>query len=143
MSELLLALLFLFPSSSLLSFTSDESISSLFAALFPVICQFASVHEDAASILLASRKRKRAAQLHEPDLGGHAFFAESGDFSDPNRSLDSYINSFNMTDSTFEWLFGPLDPLLDCRDPVGSPLNLSTKFQLGIGLFQLATTHRY
>ncbi|PKI55010.1 hypothetical protein CRG98_024610 [Punica granatum] len=87
-SELLLALLFFFPSSSFLSLTSDESTDSLFTALLPIIRQFASIHEDAASILLASRKRKRAAQLHEPDLGSHAFLARGGDFSNPNRSLN-------------------------------------------------------
>ncbi|PKI33529.1 hypothetical protein CRG98_046085 [Punica granatum] len=142
-SELLLALLLLFPSSSPLSLTSDEFTSSLFAVLLPVIRQFASVHEAAASIPPASRKRKRAAQLHEPDPGGHAILAGGRDFLDPNRSLDSYINSFNMTASTFEWLSGLLDPLLDCRDPVGSPLNLSTEFRLGIGLFRLATGSSY
>ncbi|PKI43695.1 hypothetical protein CRG98_035894 [Punica granatum] len=47
-----------------------------------------------------------------------------------------------MTTSTFEWLFGLLDPLLDYRDPVGSSLNLSTEFQLGIRFFRLATSHR-
>ncbi|PKI41071.1 hypothetical protein CRG98_038599 [Punica granatum] len=47
-----------------------------------------------------------------------------------------------MTASTFEWLFGLLDPLLDCQDLVGSPLNFSMEFQLEIGLFRLATAHR-
>ncbi|PKI67373.1 hypothetical protein CRG98_012243 [Punica granatum] len=120
--ELLLALLFLFPSSSLISLTSDESTRSLFAALFPVIRQFATVHEDAASILLASRKWKKAARVHEPDLGGHAFLAGGRDLLDPNQSVDSCINFFNMTASTFEWLFGLLNPLLDYRDPHGVPI---------------------
>lgn len=44
-----------------------------------------------------------------------------------------------MTSSTFEWLAGSLEPLLDCRDPVGSPLNLSAELRLAIGLFRLAT----
>lgn len=48
-----------------------------------------------------------------------------------------------MTSSTFEWLSGSLEPLLDCRDPVGFPLNLSAELRLGIGLFRLATGSDY
>ncbi|KAL5562492.1 hypothetical protein UlMin_032239 [Ulmus minor] len=46
---------------------------------------------------------------------------------------------FSMTSSTFEWLAGSLEPMLDCRDPVGFPLNLSAKQRLGISLFCPAT----
>lgn len=48
-----------------------------------------------------------------------------------------------MTSETFEWLAGSLEPLLDCRDPVGSPLNLSAELRLAIGLFRLATGSDY
>lgn len=48
-----------------------------------------------------------------------------------------------MTSSTFEWLSGSLEPLLDCRDPAGLPLNLSAELRLGIGLFRLATGSDY
>lgn len=48
-----------------------------------------------------------------------------------------------MSSSTFEWLSGLLEPLLECRDPVNSPLNLSAEFRLGIGLFRLATGSDY
>lgn len=48
-----------------------------------------------------------------------------------------------MSSSTFEWLSGLLEPLLDCRDPIGSPLNLSAEVRLGIGLFRLATGSDY
>lgn len=44
-----------------------------------------------------------------------------------------------MTSSTFEWLSGLLEPLLECRDPVGSPLDLSAEIRLGVGLSRLAT----
>ena len=48
-----------------------------------------------------------------------------------------------MTSSTFEWLSGLLEPLLECRDPVGSPLNLSAELRLGLGLYRLATGSDY
>lgn len=55
------------------------------------------------------------------------------------RRPDSFRNHFRMTSSTFEWLSGLLEPLLECRDPVGSPLNLSAEIRLGVGLSRLAT----
>lgn len=48
-----------------------------------------------------------------------------------------------MNSSTFEWLSGLLEPLLECRDPVDSPLNLRVETRLGIGLFRLATGFDY
>lgn len=48
-----------------------------------------------------------------------------------------------MTSTTFEWLSGLLEPLLECRDPVGSPLNLSAELRLGIGLYRLANGSNY
>lgn len=48
-----------------------------------------------------------------------------------------------MSSSTFEWLTGLLEPLLECRDPLGSPLNLPAEIRLGIGLFRLATGSDY
>ncbi|KAK4749955.1 hypothetical protein SAY87_027404 [Trapa incisa] len=71
-SQLLLALLLIYPASSLLSLASDDPNSSdqLFTALLPLIQQFASLHEIAASLLPASRKRKRSpSQLSDPDPG--------------------------------------------------------------------------
>jgi len=79
--------------------------------------------------------------LPEPDSG------PTHDDEDPQlgrrlgltRIPDSFKNCFRMTSSTFEWLSGLLEPLLECRDPAGSPLNLSAERRLGIGLFRLAT----
>ncbi|CAL0331317.1 unnamed protein product [Lupinus luteus] len=49
-----------------------------------------------------------------------------------------------MTSSTFEWLSGLLEPLLDCRDPENLfPLNLSAGTRLGIGLFRLTNGSDY
>ncbi|KAK9166309.1 hypothetical protein Scep_001500 [Stephania cephalantha] len=39
----------------------------------------------------------------------------------PPPSLDPFHPFFRMSAASFEWLCGLLDPLLDCRDPVGSP----------------------
>lgn len=44
-----------------------------------------------------------------------------------------------MSSVTFEWLSGLLEPLLECRDPIGFTLNLSPHARLGIGLFRFAT----
>ncbi|XP_057764963.1 amino acid transporter AVT6E-like [Salvia miltiorrhiza] len=44
-----------------------------------------------------------------------------------------------MKTATFEWLCGLLELLLDCRDPVGPPLDLPAETRLGIGLFRLTT----
>lgn len=59
------------------------------------------------------------------------------------KDPDSFRVFFKMTPSTFEWLSGLLEPLLECRDPVGSPLNLSAELRLGIGLFRLSTGSDY
>lgn len=54
------------------------------------------------------------------------------------------MTSYNMTSSTFEWLAGLLEPLLDCRDPAELfPLNLSAGTRLGIGLYRLANGSDY
>ncbi|GAB2218173.1 hypothetical protein Droror1_Dr00001391 [Drosera rotundifolia] len=56
---------------------------------------------------------------------------------------DSFPLHFRMSSSTFHYLVGLLEPLLDCRDPVHSPLNLSPELRLAIGLFRLATGSDY
>lgn len=48
-----------------------------------------------------------------------------------------------MNSTTFEWLAALLEPLLECRDPVGSSLNLKVETRMGIGLFRLATGSDY
>ncbi|XP_010028439.1 protein ALP1-like [Eucalyptus grandis] len=156
-SEILLLLLLLFPSSSPLSLTPNSGPFSSrgfdsFANFFPLITHFLSHHEIAASLSprSVSRKRKRT-HFPEPDPGPAGEDETDGSGSElgggggrgvglgPARSPDSFVGSFKMTASTFEWLAGLLEPLLDCRDPVGSPLNLSPELRLGVGLFRLAT----
>ncbi|VVA18201.1 PREDICTED: putative nuclease HARBI1 [Prunus dulcis] len=107
----------------LLSPNSTNSSSSC-ANVFPIAHSFLSSHEMAAtlSLLTLSRKRKRthfSERDSEPtdhdkdqELGG-------GDSVQLGltRSPDSFRNCFRMTYSTFEWLCGLLEPLLECRDP--------------------------
>lgn len=59
------------------------------------------------------------------------------------KNPDSFKQFFRMNSSTFEWLCGLLEPLLECRDPAGSLLNLPADIRLGIGLFRLATGSDY
>ncbi|OMO99725.1 hypothetical protein COLO4_13122 [Corchorus olitorius] len=40
------------------------------------------------------------------------------------RNLESFKSCFEMKSSTLEWLAKLLEPLLECRNPVGTPLNL-------------------
>lgn len=58
------------------------------------------------------------------------------------RDPESFKQFFGMEISTFEWLCGLLEPLLDCRDP-SPPLHLTAEVRLGIGVFRLATGADY
>ncbi|CAK9178644.1 unnamed protein product [Ilex paraguariensis] len=146
-SELLLILL-LFPSSNPFSIadSSSTSTSSFCGNLFPLIHCFLSTAEIATtfSFLSVPRKRKRT-HFSESDSTDEDNGAGAGvDELDRVHSVmpqnpDSFKLCFKMTSSTFEWLSGLLEPLLECRDPIDSPLNLSAETRLGIGLFRLAT----
>ncbi|KAJ7946070.1 Harbinger transposase-derived nuclease [Quillaja saponaria] len=156
-AQILLLILLLFPSSTSLSLPSTSNSNSDFdsnsyANIFPLIIHhFLLSQEIAASLSLVSisRKRKRA-HLSEPDSEpineGRGEEGPSGhqvQLALP-RSPDSFKNSFKMSSSTFEWLSGLLEPLLECRDPVGLlPLNFSAGIRLGIGLFRLANGCEY
>lgn len=141
-SELLLLLLLLFPFSSPLSITGDSMLNS--QNFLPLIFHFLSLSQATTShsILSSSRKRKRTHQL--------ASDSETEDESDSQmgalawiKDPDSFKGCFRMTSSSFEWLTALLEPLLDCRDPIGAPLNLSAQIRLGIGLFRLANGSDY
>lgn len=111
------------------------------------------------SVFSVSRKRKRThfSEFDSEPADGDGDGDGEGDFDGGgggggrvrahvgmNRSPDSFRNCFKMTSSTFEWLSGSLEPLLDCRDPVGLlPFRLSAELRLGIGLFRLATGSGY
>ncbi|KAJ4963527.1 hypothetical protein NE237_023466 [Protea cynaroides] len=145
-SQVLLCLL-LFPSSTTDHiFTSTSTASSL----FPLILHLLSSSEllSSISLLSPSRKRKRNDSIEEEDESKDEDFID--DDRDPQMSsqlpllhLDSFKLCFRMKSSTFKWLSGLLEPLLECRDPIGSPLNLSPEIRLGIGLFRLATGSGY
>ncbi|KAB1208516.1 putative nuclease HARBI1 [Morella rubra] len=139
-SELLLLLLLLFPSYTSLSLTSNFNSNT---NLFPLIRHFLFSQEVAASLSLLSLSRKRK-RTHLPidDEEGPRLGSRRVELG-LSRSPDSFKNCFRMTSSTFEWLSGLLEPLLECRDPAHSPLNLSAELRLGLGLFRLATGSDY
>lgn len=56
---------------------------------------------------------------------------------------DPYKHTFLMSSSTFEWLSGLLDPLLDCRDPAGSPLRLPGPTRLAVALSRISCGASY
>ncbi|VFQ72103.1 unnamed protein product [Cuscuta campestris] len=90
------------------------------------------------SLLSFLRKRRRVEPADVGDPESTIARLLRGD-SVKRRNPDSFKQFFNMNSSTFEWLCGLLEPLLECRDPVDSPLNLSAGTRLGIGLFRLAS----
>lgn len=134
-SQLLIILFLLFPPSNTLTIT--DSFSSppppdFQESFFPLLHHFLTA-TDIASFLSFSRKRKRG-----PDNDTGSRLGPLG-----SRNPDSFKQFFRMNTSTFEWLCGLLEPLLDCRDPVDSPLTLPAETRLGIGLFRLATGADY
>ncbi|KAA8545856.1 hypothetical protein F0562_020693 [Nyssa sinensis] len=150
-SELLLLLLLIFPSTNPLSIANSNSNSNFYGNLFPLIHYFLSASEIAASLsfISISRKRKRTHQAEsnsteeEDDEPGSELVKLRRVNSFIPQNPDSFKICFKMSSSTFEWLCGLLEPLLECRDPVASPLNLSAEIRLGIGLFRLSTGADY
>ncbi|KAK7319880.1 hypothetical protein RJT34_04608 [Clitoria ternatea] len=118
-SQLLLLLILTLPCNSP-SYTHDS--------LPPLIHHFLFSHQ-IATTLPRNRNRNRNRKRKHPSP------------SHPSRTPDFFPTTFMMTSSTFQWLSGLLEPLLDCRDP--APLNLSPSLRLSIGLFRLATGSDY
>ncbi|GJV54165.1 ALP1-like protein [Tanacetum coccineum] len=100
----------------------------------PHFSSFLNVSHTAATISLISKKRKEPEESPQPE-------------HDPPtkipRNLDTFRLYFKMSSTTFEWLAALLEPLLECRDPIGSSLNLKVETRMGIGLFRLATGSDY
>ncbi|KAL8554539.1 hypothetical protein ACS0TY_002651 [Phlomoides rotata] len=149
-SQLLIILLLHFPPSNTLNITTNtNSFSSprpdFQESFFPLLHHFLTATDiaTALSFLSFSRKRKRARFLgpdgSDNDTGSR--LGRLGSFV--SRNPESFKHFFRMNTSTFEWLCGLLEPLLDCRDPVDSPLTLPAETRLGIGLFRLATGADY
>ncbi|XP_019165650.1 PREDICTED: putative nuclease HARBI1 [Ipomoea nil] len=144
-AEILSLLLLLFPpSSNPLSITDciangGVPVSDQHDVVLPLLLHFLSTSEIASTLSLhsLSKKRKRA-RLSEPDPESTLCQLVRVE-SVKRRNPDSFKHFFNMNSSTFEWLCGLLEPLLECRDPVDSPLNLDAETRLGIGLFRLAS----
>lgn len=145
-AELLLLLAVIFPSTDTLSIT-NSSFNDYFS---PLLLHFLSVSETIATLSLIpfSRKRKRTLFSEFDDPGGDGLTRfRFGELGRPDsfirRNPDVFKKFFNLNSSSFDWLCGLLEPLLECRDPVDSPLNLSPETRLGIGLFRLATGANY
>ncbi|GMH02873.1 hypothetical protein Nepgr_004712 [Nepenthes gracilis] len=153
-SQLHLLVILLFPSSAFSLFSFPNSISNSHEIAFSLTHHLLTISEIAAtvSLLAVSKKRKRT-HLSDVDSDNDspegeaqvgARKTELGRVDLPFvRNPDSFRHCFRMTASTFEWLAGLLDPLLDCRDPIGSRLNLSAELRLGIGLYRLSTGSDY
>lgn len=119
--------------------------------LYPILSHFLSSGDIAAATAVFSRKRKRTQLLESQELQDEPPPTNRGDRVDSSnspespipRSPDSFKQFFKMKSSTFEWLATLLEPLLECRDPVDSPIDLSTDLRLGIGLYRLSTGSDY
>ncbi|CAI8618428.1 unnamed protein product [Vicia faba] len=130
-SQLLLVILLIFPPNSLHlnSTPNSNSNSNSNSTTFSLIHHFLFSQQTAVTTTLLSRKRKRPKNHHN-----HR----------PTPNPDWFPISFLMSSSTFEWLTGLLEPLLECRDPAYLfPLNLSAGLRLGIGLSRLANGSDY
>ncbi|KAK6805672.1 hypothetical protein RDI58_003457 [Solanum bulbocastanum] len=139
-AQLLLLITVIFPSSNPLCITN----SSLSDFLTPLLLHFLSVSETSATLSLipfsrCKRKRIHFSESDAPAGEGLNRFKLGRPDSFIRRNPDCFRKFFNINSSTFDWLCGLLEPLLECRDPVDSPLNLAAETRLGIGLFRLAT----
>ncbi|KAK6916431.1 Harbinger transposase-derived nuclease domain [Dillenia turbinata] len=147
-TEIAVTLLLLFPSFTPLTITNSDSSSSSSASssssFSSSILHTFSTSEISTTLALLSLTRKRKRLQSEID-------ADDEEVDDPNgkshlgiaKNLDSFKGWFRISSTTFEWLSSLLEPLLECRDPIDSPLNLSPDIRLGIGLFRLANGANY
>lgn len=97
-----------------------------------------------ATISLLPRKRKRKRNHNDNEEEEEEGLEEEKDNSVAvvetiPRLLDPTSLSFLMSSSTFDFLSGLLDPLLDCRDPPASPLLLPGPTRLAIALSRLSS----
>ncbi|KAK1423824.1 hypothetical protein QVD17_19133 [Tagetes erecta] len=118
----------------LLFLISGHTSSSPATPLSPLIIHLLSLSQTATAISLKRNQSK------SPD---HSKRRRLNSNSPIPKSPQSFTLCFNMNSSTFQWLSSLLEPLLECRDPVNSPLNLPVETRLGIGLFRLATGADY
>ncbi|KAF9623058.1 hypothetical protein IFM89_036194 [Coptis chinensis] len=144
-SQLLIVVLSLLPNN-----TNNSSHPS--SNLFPIISNLLTSSQIATSmsLLSPSKKRKRASTSSSPSSreDGEENDGDGGENSYcssrvPRQDIDAFKVCFRMSSCTFEWLCGLLEPLLECRDPHGSRLNISAEIRLGIGLFRFATGSDY
>ncbi|KAE8669405.1 hypothetical protein F3Y22_tig00112243pilonHSYRG00026 [Hibiscus syriacus] len=145
-SQLLLIIITLFDSNK--NDDNNRHFISHGNNAFAIVHHLLSSQQIAASLSFVSVSRKRK-RTHCSESDSESAADEIADRRldrvglGLTRDPDSFKPFFRMKSSTFEWLAGLLEPLLECRDPVGSPLNLSAELRLGIGLFRLATGSSY
>lgn len=141
-SQLTLLIILLYPSSPFSSLSSDSS-----KTLISLLHHFISSSEISSILAIPRKRRKTHVSDSDSDQGTVPGEAKLGPLGRVESVLvkdpDSFRVLFKMAPSTFEWLSGLLEPLLECRDPVDSPLNLSAELRLGIGLCRLSTGSGY
>ncbi|XP_047337895.1 protein ANTAGONIST OF LIKE HETEROCHROMATIN PROTEIN 1-like [Impatiens glandulifera] len=138
-SQLLILFLLLLPSSSStnpLSIPNSTFENALQWNLLSIITHFVTTAEIAASFFLFPTRDRKRRRLTSSTTDNHRSIHIT-------RDPDVCKLFFRMTSSTFEWLSGLLEPLLDCRDPIDSPLNLSSEIRLAIALFRLSSGADY
>lgn len=116
-------------SQTLLSLLKIQTIPNDFH-LLPLFLHIQQILS--TTLLIPSKKRKSTHDSqNERDRPTKALILRN-----PKPNLNYYSSSFNMSSSTFEWLCGLLDPLLDSY-------GLPGPIRLAIGLTRLATGDRY
>ncbi|XP_020582617.1 protein ALP1-like [Phalaenopsis equestris] len=90
-------------------------------------------------------KEEEEEEEEEGDDNNHRHIEETTPCSAlvPHPNPDHFKIHFGMRSATFEWLASLLDPLIDSRDPSGSPFRLPTTTRLALALARLATGADY
>ncbi|KAJ0983849.1 hypothetical protein J5N97_002205 [Dioscorea zingiberensis] len=101
----------------------------LFSPSIPLLLLSSS--SSSSSRPLQSRKRKRIYGEDDQDPDDNVVVPRSGP--------DHFRVCFGMSSSTFEWLSGLLEPLLDCREPEGALPRLPPRTRLAVALSRLAS----
>ncbi|PKA57898.1 hypothetical protein AXF42_Ash012437 [Apostasia shenzhenica] len=128
------------PLPALVSSIVSQSILLLLLLLFPsnpippLLLSSSHIAAAAATLLPSRRKRRRHTEEPSPDEQDSSPSISS---IPPHPNPDHFSIHFGMKSSTFEWLVGLLDPLIDSRDPPGSPLRLPTTTRLALALSRL------
>lgn len=153
-SQALLLLLLIFQSNPNLVLTSP--LSQTFTTILHLLSR---PHLTAATSHLPL-SRKRRLEMDESELEDEANEGEKEEKEEdcdhriieatapcialaPHPNPEHFKLHFGMRAATFEWLASLLDPLIDSRDPIGSPFRLPTATRLALALARLSTGADY